>query len=194
MPRLALAGDGDPENEFSIPAPLAPWRAPLIAAENLGDAFTELRQPLCRYLIALGLEPSEAEEVLQETFLRVCKQLKKDGQQTNLRGWIFRVAHNLARDHHRRRRRRPSEPLHNQLVKADPRVTAEQALIDHEQRQQLIAALGKLPERQRQCLHLRAEGLRYREIAEVLGAGVSTVAEWVHQALHTLGKECDEHK
>lgn len=194
MPRLALAGDGDPENEFSIPAPLAPWRAPLIAAENLGDAFTELRQPLCRYLIALGLEPSEAEEVLQETFLRVCKQLKKDGQQTNLRGWIFRVAHNLARDHHRRRRRRPSEPLHNQLVKADPRVTPEQALIDHEQRQQLIAALGKLPERQRQCLHLRAEGLRYREIAEVLGAGVSTVAEWVHQALHTLGKECDEHK
>jgi RNA polymerase sigma-70 factor (ECF subfamily) len=149
-------------------------------------------------LLALGLDPAQAEEVLQETFLRLCQHLAVDGSEANLRGWLFRVAHNLARDEHRRRRRRPSQSFEgapgNIDAQADPRATPEQQLIAQERQDQLLSALERLPAHQQQCLHLRAEGLRYREIAEVLGAGVSTVAEWVQQALTTLGKECDEKK
>jgi len=201
MPRIVVVGDGDSGNDLTIPAPAA-WEikpaAPVIARKRLAEAFTELRTPICRYLLALGLDPSQAEEVLQETFLRLCQHLAADGQQANLRGWVFRVAHNLARDEHRRRRRRPSQSFQeaeiNIEVRADPRATPEQQLIAQEREDQLIAALERLPAHQQQCLHLRAEGLRYREIAEVLGAGVSTVAEWVQQALKTLGEECDENK
>jgi RNA polymerase sigma-70 factor (ECF subfamily) len=73
---------------------------------------------------------------------------------------------------------------------ADP----EQQAMARQRTLRLQAALARLPVRQQECLHLRAEGLRYREIAEVLGAGVSTVAEWVQQGLKTLVKECDENQ
>lgn len=202
MPRIVVVGDGDSESDLSIPAPVIPWEtepaAPVIARQRLAEAFTELRAPICRYLLALGLDPGQAEEVLQETFLRLCQHLAADGQQANLRGWVFRVAHNLARDEQRRKRRRPAQSFEdaqgNIEVRADPRATPEQQLIAQERQDQLVAALERLPAHQQQCLHLRAEGLRYREIAEVPGAGVSTVAEWVQQALRTLGEECDENK
>lgn len=201
MSRLVMVGDGDCERALSIPAPVTPCVepvTPVMARQSLAEAFTELRDPVCRYLLALGLGPGEAEEVVQETFLRLCQHLAADGPQPNLRGWVFRVAHNLARDEHRRRLRRPSQPLadeHGDLPgNADPQATPEQQLIERERTRRLEEALDRLPARQRECLHLRAEGLRYREIAEVLGAGVSTVAEWVQQALKTLGKECDENR
>jgi RNA polymerase sigma-70 factor (ECF subfamily) len=202
MPRIVVVGDGDSEIDLSIPAPVTAWEAkpaaPVIARQRLAEVFTELRAPICRYLLALGLDPGQAEEVLQETFLRLCQHLAADGLEPNLRGWVFRVAHNLARDEHRRRQRRPAQSFEdaqgNIDAHADPGATPEQQLIAQERQDQLVAALERLPAHQQQCLHLRAEGLRYREIAEVLGAGVSTVAEWVQQALRTLGKECDDNK
>jgi RNA polymerase sigma-70 factor (ECF subfamily) len=182
MPRLVMA-------------PVTSWKS---ATDHMAEAFTELREPMVRYLLALGLARAEADEVVQETFLRLCQHVAANGPQPNLRGWVFRVAHNLARDEHRRRRRRPAEPLEdargNPHVSRDPRATPEQQVIADESAIRLLAAISRLPTRQRECLHLRAEGLRYREIAEVLGAGVSTVAEWVQQALKTLVRECDENK
>jgi|SRR5579864_4138915 len=181
MPRLVMAVNGGSELELSI--------APVADRHNLAEAFTELREPVCRYLLALGLGPAEAEEVVQETFLRLCQHLDSQGPRDNLRGWIFRVAHNLARDEHRRRKRQPSQPLDVSASSADPQATPEQRLIARERTRRLGKALARLPVHQQECLHLRAEGLRYREIAEVLGAGASTVAEWVQEALKTLGRE-----
>jgi RNA polymerase sigma-70 factor, ECF subfamily len=191
-----MVGDGNAERELALPAPIAEWTEPArsIAQPGLAETFTELREPICRYLLALGLPPAEAEEVVQETFLRLCQHLADHGSRSNVRGWLFRVAHNLARDEHRRKQRRPSEPLvdahESSTTGQHARSTPEQELIAREQVRRLEAALAQLPANQRHCLHLRAEGLKYREIAEVLGAGVSTVAEWVQQALKSLGKEC----
>lgn len=199
MPRLIMAGDGDSERELCIPAPVGCWdlpeASPVAARESLAETFMELREPVCRYLLALGLRPSEAEEVVQEAFLRLCQHVSAGGTQSNVKGWVFRVAHNLARDEHRRRQRRPSQSLDEDPVHAaysDPAASPEQQAIVQQRQARLAVALDQLPRHQRECLHLRAEGLRYREIAEVLDAGVSTVADWVQQALRTLGKECDE--
>src|SRR5579864_8419766 len=128
MPRIVVVGDGDSESELSIAAPVTVWEtkpaAPVIARERLAETFAELRGPICRYLLALGLDAEQAEEVLQETFLRLCRRQAEDGRETNLRGWIFRVAHNLARDEQRRRRRRPAQSFEdaqaNVDVRADP--------------------------------------------------------------------------
>ena len=196
MPRLVLVGDGKPDRELSVPAGWDEPTAPVTAQQGLAEAFTELREPVSRYLLAIGLGPLEAEEVVQETFLRLCQHLAANGTHANVRGWVFRVAHNLARDEYRRRQRRPAESFGDRTVLlergADPGATPEQQLIARERIRRLEAALERLPAHQRHCLHLRAEGLRYREIAEVLDAGVSTVAAWVHKALITLGKECDD--
>lgn len=200
MPRLVMAGDGDSERELCIDAPAGTWRNSLAASvtvrRNVADTFMELRQPVGRYLLALGLGPGEAEEVVQETFLRLCQHLAAGGPQPNLRAWVFRVAHNLARDEYRRRQRRPAQQLDeaqtDTRVYSDPSATPEQRAIAQQRLERLAIALERLPANQRECVHLRAEGLRYREIAEVLGAGVSTVADWVQQALKTLGKECHD--
>lgn len=201
MPRLVIAAEGDAERDLCIAAPPAAWldasADSYAARQGLADTFLELREPVCRYLLALGLPGAEAEEVVQETFLRLCQHLASGGSSENLRGWVFRVAHNLAQDQHRRRRRRPSQPLEdasaNGRAYTDPVATPEQQAIDQQRSARLQSAIGRLPVHQRECLHLRAEGLRYREIAEVLGAGVSTVADWIQQALKTLAKECHEH-
>jgi RNA polymerase sigma-70 factor, ECF subfamily len=148
------------------------------------NTFAELREPLTRYVRSIGLRPPEAEEVVQETFCRLCEQ-----NGTVQRGWLFRVAHNLARDEQRVRMKQDAEPL---LTLADQRAGPELILLETERARRLRKAMERLPRRQQECLHLRAEGLKYREISEVLGVSVSTVAEWVQTALRSLLEDCDD--
>lgn len=165
--------------------------------------FDELRTPLCRYVISLGLSPHDADEVAQETFLRLHRHLAgresgdpahaQEDTPENLRGWIFRVAQNLAHDQRRRARPRAMDSLDDSAGArnaVDTRAGPEQRLLQDERVARLHVAMQALPARQQQCLRLRAEGLRYREIAEVLEVSVSTVADMIHQALARLGKDC----
>lgn len=164
--------------------------------EDVALLFTELRRPLFRYLLSLSLKPHEAEDVVQETFLRLCEQFAS-GVCVNLRAWVFRVAHNLAFDQHRRRLRQPVSDCELAAASSgsiatqawDLRATPEQHAIEQQRLQRLDLAMQRLPQHQQYCLHLRAEGLRYREIAEALGVGTSTVADWVQAGLQRLAKE-----
>src|SRR5580700_2498476 len=58
--------------------------------------FDQFREPLLRYLASLGLAFADGEEVLQEVFLALFQHLDGGKSRENLRGWLFRVAHNLA--------------------------------------------------------------------------------------------------
>src|ERR1700689_899821 len=58
--------------------------------------FEQFRNPLLRYTLSFGLPVHDAEEVIQEVFLSLFRHLQKRKSRRNLRGWIFRVAHNLA--------------------------------------------------------------------------------------------------
>src|SRR5260370_32572989 len=57
--------------------------------------YDELRTSVYRYLSCLGLEPQEAEDIIQETFLNLFQSLASGIGDDNLRCWVFRVAHNL---------------------------------------------------------------------------------------------------
>jgi RNA polymerase sigma-70 factor (ECF subfamily) len=59
-------------------------------------------------------------------------------------------------------------------------------LVDHERRRRLRSVLNALPQRERQCLHLRHDGLRYREIARVLGISLGAVAKLLARAIGRL--------
>jgi RNA polymerase sigma-70 factor (ECF subfamily) len=61
-------------------------------------------------------------------------------------------------------------------------------LIEREKMQRVQVAVKELSPQQRQCLYLRAEGLRYQEIADTLGVKVSTVAEFLKRAVTRLRK------
>jgi hypothetical protein len=58
--------------------------------------FNELRDRLLRYLLVLGLSAHDGEEIIQESFLLLFQHLKQGKSRQNLRGWVFRVARNLA--------------------------------------------------------------------------------------------------
>jgi RNA polymerase sigma-70 factor (ECF subfamily) len=154
---------------------------------NIVDLYDELRPSLYGYLICLGLAPSEADDVIQEAFLELFQHLEAGGRTENLRGWVYRVAHNRSRNLQKRGRRLVSDTdadgERRSPEQADVAPNPEDIYLWKEHLERLEVAIAELTEQQRQCLHLRAEGLRYREIANVLGVGVSRVPQLLQRAM-----------
>jgi len=153
--------------------------------------FEELRKPLLRYLVCLGLSPDEAQDVVQDAFLSLHRHLTSGNSQENIRSWLFRVAHNQARNRQTSYQRRFAAPLDASRDDLPDHRTPERELLAKEKFRQLRAAIPSLTEAERECLLLRAEGLRYREIGEVLGIATSTVADSVDRAIRKLAEKCN---
>jgi len=155
------------------------------------DLYRELRKPLLRYLACLGLSADEAQDVVQDAFLSLHKHLAAGGSQENIRSWIFRVAHNQARNRQSRYERRFAAPLEERLDTITDESTPERAVLEQEKFRQLRKEIRLLTDSERECLLLRAGGLRYREIGEVLGVPTSTVADTVERAIKKLAERCN---
>jgi len=153
--------------------------------------YRELRKPLLRYLVCLGLTSDEAQDVVQDAFLSLQRHLASDGAQENIRGWLFRVAHNQARNRQTSYHRQFGEPLESEMDFLAHDATPEQRVLEKEKFRRLAAAIRLLTESERECLLLRAGGLRYREIGEVLGIATSTVADIVERAIRKLAEKCN---
>lgn len=136
--------------------------------------FDQLRGPLLRYVLAIGLRMPEAEDIVQEVFLALFRHTRLGRRRDNLRGWVFRVAHNLALKHREAARRELNDMQLSDPAHPDP--GPEEQFAHSERHARLDAVLRALPEQDRQCLYLRAEGLRYREIAGVLGMSLGAVS------------------
>src|SRR5438128_6144925 len=136
--------------------------------------YRELHRPLLRYLVCLGLSMDEAQDVVQDAFLGLHRHLSAGGTQQNIRGWLFRVAHNHARNRQNSYHRRFSEPLDPEADLFLDVGTPERAVLEKEKFRQMRKAIRSLSDGERECLLLRAQGLRYREIGEVLGIPTST--------------------
>lgn len=107
----------------------------------------------------------------------------------NLRSWIYRVAHNLSVDLYRADRRNldaSEESLRCAREQIDPAPNPEEKYLQEEEFRRCDAAISTLTPQQRRCILLRAQGLRYREIADVLGIGIPTVCDLVHRAIVRL--------
>lgn len=153
--------------------------------------YRELRKPLLRYLVCLGLSADEAQDVVQDAFLSLHRHLASGGSQENIRSWLFRVSHNAARNRQNRYDRRFAAPLQDSLHSALDEATPERAVLEKEKFRTLRKAIRLLTESERECLLLRAGGLRYREIGEVLGLSTSTVADAVDRAIRKLSEKCN---
>ena len=153
--------------------------------------YRELREPLLRYLVCLGLTSDEAQDVVQDAFLSLQRHLASEGKQENIRGWLFRVAHNQARNRQTSYHRRFGESLEGEMDFQADQATPEQRVLENEKFRRLASAIRLLTESERECLLLRAGGLRYREIGEVLGIAVSTVGDTVERAIKKLAEKCN---
>jgi RNA polymerase sigma-70 factor (ECF subfamily) len=174
-----------------------PWALPLsrfpTSDREATILFRELRKPLLRYLVCLGLSSDEAQDVVQDAFLSLHRHLSAGGSQENIRSWLFRVAHNQARNRQMSYDRRFSAPLNDAagVESALDKATPERVLLEKEKFERLGNAIRTLGNAERDCLLLRASGLRYREIGEVLGIPTSTVADIVERAVKKLAEKCN---
>ena len=152
--------------------------------------FDETQARLSSYVLAFGLPLHDAEDVVQDTFLSLFHHLKGGRPRWNLNGWLFRVAHNLAL-----KRRTANQTRWLQLDvdehlshHPDPAQNAEEQLAFIQTQQRLRAAFEALPERDRCCLHLRAEGLNYRDIAKILGISLGSVSLSLSRSLARMSR------
>jgi RNA polymerase sigma-70 factor (ECF subfamily) len=161
------------------------------AESDCSGLFDELRSPLRRYVLFLGLSPEDADDVVQETFFRLHKHFQAQGERSNLHAWIFEVARNLVRDHRKsvwRRVLRSLAPSASEFVENRER-NPEEDLLSREKLTRVRGAINRLSPQQRECLQLRVAGLRYREIADIMGIGISAVGELVQRATKRLGED-----
>jgi RNA polymerase sigma-70 factor, ECF subfamily len=153
------------------------------------ELFEQFRNPLLWYALSLGVPVQDAEEIIQEVFLSLFRHLQLRRSRKNLRGWIFRVAHNLAlkqRHANQRSRGRMASDWTMAEEPFDPSPTPEEQLSSWQRRDRLLAVVGALPEVDQGCLRLRAEGPRYREIAAVLGMSLGAVSISLTRSLARL--------
>ena len=157
--------------------------------EEVMELFEEFRIPLLRYSLSLGLPGHDAEEVVQEVFLALFRHLHLGRSRKNLRGWLFRVAHNLAlkqRVTNQTSVQRTAADASVAEEHADPAPDPEEQMYAAQRSHRLRAVVKALPENDQRCLRLRAEGLRYREIATVLGMSLGAVSISLTRSLARL--------
>jgi RNA polymerase sigma-70 factor (ECF subfamily) len=157
-------------------------------------AFDELRDPMFRYLLVLSRNAAEAEDLAQEAFLRLYQELRAGRPIDHTKSWLFRTGHNLAIDRHRSREVRLEDSLDAAAAEViDHRqASTEETMLRQEQLSIMRAAVDRLSAQQRSCLHLRTEGFRYREIAEIMRVSESTVCENIRRGLARLMKDIHE--
>lgn len=156
--------------------------------------FDAYQRPLQRYAMSMGVPLEEAEDVVQEAFVALFRHLQLGRPRQHLAGWLFQVTHNLVLKHRRAHRRRSwwrqsQAMLANDLV--DPAVDPETRLAEAQQRVRWQRVLQALPDRDRRCVLLRAEGLTYRTIAIALNVSLGTVAQSMARALDRLARTGD---
>jgi RNA polymerase sigma factor (sigma-70 family) len=138
----------------------------------------EHRDDLYRFLRG-SVGAHDADDCFQETFISALRAYPRLRTDSNLRGWLFTIAHRKALDSHRGRARRaiPVEQL--------PETMGEQLMNDGEP--ELWRAVGDLPTKQRAAVLLRFAGdLAYREIGEATGTTEEAARRNVHEGLKKL--------
>lgn len=172
--------------------PVGPDDASLVAAFVAGDesaAGALVRRhsaAMARFVYGLGAPSADVDDLLQEAFFRAFRSIATFRGDSSFRGWLFRIAANAARDHHRRGRKRGVVlTLEDRELAdtADPVGEAEAS----EAESRLNRALGQLPPKQREVFLLRAQqGMAYEDIAASLGTTPGAARVHYHHAVKRL--------
>jgi RNA polymerase sigma-70 factor (ECF subfamily) len=143
--------------------------------------FAEHGQALYRFCLFTLRQQQDAEDVVQDTFLKLLLHLERGAERATLRSWLFTVAANGCRDRYRRRLRwLPwSEDVDPRATPADAAIACEQG----EQRDALQRSARALRPRDRLLLMLRVQGLSYREIGAAADIPETSVGRLLARAL-----------
>ncbi len=145
--------------------------------------------------------PSDAEDLVQETYLKAYRAFGSFQEGTNLKAWLYRILTNTFINSYRARRRRPEQTELDEvedlylyrrlggLEAVSAGRSAEEEVLEHFTEGEVKSALESLPEAFRMAVLLAdVEGFSYKEIAEILDVPIGTVMSRLHRGRRALQK------
>jgi RNA polymerase sigma-70 factor, ECF subfamily len=134
-----------------------------------------------------------AEDLVQETFLRVLRNIRQYHYPERFKPWLYAIATNLARDHYKRADTRHTDSINTDTLHLPDSDQPEPTFLAHDDAKQVIAALAALPDLQRETVILRYyQDLSLAEIAESLNIPVGTVKSRLSTGLQKLREHFEE--
>ena len=147
--------------------------------------------------------PSDAEDLVQETYLKAYRAFGSFEQGSNLKAWLYKILTNTFINSYRAKRRRPEESdvedvedlyLYRHLGGIDAGRSAEEEVLDHFTDDEVKEAVDSLPEAFRIAVLLAdVEGFSYKEIADITGVPIGTVMSRLHRGRRALQKALAEY-
>lgn len=150
------------------------------------ELVSELRNTIYRLVLSITSDSAEAEDIVQDVFERIWLIRDKVLNSTFPRAYACRIAHNLAIDRERIKKRRQTFSVNDEITTNDITISAELSDIASITQQ----AIASLPDKQRLAIHLRdVEGYEIEEIAEVLGCDNTSVRMNLSRARKSIREE-----
>lgn len=157
---------------------------------DIETVFSIRRPEVIRFLLSLGVDAVQAEDITQEVFLRALDQSEDTKPIRNLFGWLLVCAKNLAINQYRRLRREelgsPDQWRIWEATISDGIPGQEVQILQQERYQKLLCIFRSLSKQEQQCLVLRAQGVPFREIATSLNVPLRTAANITTDAISKL--------
>jgi RNA polymerase sigma factor (sigma-70 family) len=179
----ALAHDGG----SSIDASLSRRTLEAATTATLVGLEAAHGQAMWGFARRLGLSEDEAQDVVQESLLRLWRELVRGSSIADPVGWVFRTSYRAAMDEHRARRRLVA--LRDRLVTTRPSGSG----VDAADRLAVWSEVDRLPERQRHVLYLRYRADRsFEQVGQILGMSTATARSHCSQAVRTLRERLGE--
>ncbi len=172
------------------------------------STFAEQAMPLMDQLYSAAMRmtrnPSDAEDLVQETYMKAYRGFERFQEGTNLKAWMYRILTNSYINRYRQKQRRPDESdiadvedmyLYRRLGGENSEIgsSAEDAFLNSVTDETVKAAIEAIPENFRIAVLLAdVEGFAYKEIAEILEIPIGTVMSRIHRGRKALEKQLHE--